>query len=253
MWDGKRKPMTDEQREQWRVYTALFATTERKNARRSWSVWPIADFLMAAFVIALIIAGFIMMLAGCVHLPHTQPELRAPTRAAASVVRLDYSCSDDMQAWSMGHATGFVVDDRTVITAAHVVRCMVNPVVTATTYDGRRFAMVVSKDQATFGDGRDVATLHMASGSTFGLRIGPPVFAEPSPRDAIRVYTLHGEIFGTIIDGHGECELENNGFAGDSGAPVLLTNGAIVGVIVAGHDEFKSKLVRFDRITDKDR
>lgn len=195
---------------------------------------------------------FATMVLGCLHLSHTKPEHRTPTASAASVVRIDYSCATESAVWGLGHATGVVINDRTVLTAAHVVRCPGIPVVTVTTYDGRRFSMVVERDEQMFGDGRDIARLVMASGSVLGLRIGPPVLAAVAARDGVYVFTLHGDLRGVARDDLGNADLQDFGYAGDSGAPVFRSDGALLGVVSTGGDPVKAKNIRFEPVLAKD-
>ncbi len=101
----------------------------------------------------------------------------------------------------------------------------------ATLPDGSWQRMVVERDDAMFGNGRDLARLVIASADHFGLGVVPPLLAPPEwegivwaplPSNA----EAHGVVEGNVIQGM-------QARWGDSGSPVYKPNGRLMGIVVS--------------------
>lgn len=190
--------------------------------------------------------------AACIRLAYVAPLSRLQETQAAAVVRIGVSCVDhgpqDLSAVAVRPAddgaimwrpyaegTGVVVTERHVLTAAHVVDCPVPPAVTLLLADGRRFSAVVVRDDARFGDGRDVALLEIATAERFGLGIAPP-----------NVGALAGELCLSLARGRtcgerapvdsttrGVVVIDAATRHGDSGAGVYNADGELAGIVVS--------------------
>ena len=122
----------------------------------------------------------ITLLAGCA-LPHIKPQPRTPQQAQLAVARLDIECAHDgIDYGAPKVATGVVISERHILTAGHAVVCPVLPKIKATLANGETFKLYVERDEFSFGDGRDIARLRLASADRFGLSIAPPELGEPT-------------------------------------------------------------------------
>lgn len=184
----------------------------------------------------------LVLLASCVALVHVAPEPRSVVDAARAAVRVEVTCSQAdpfaggdpagpplepivWRAPSIG--AGVLISERHVLTAEHVVRCPSTPHVTVQLIDGRRFAMVVARQDV---DG-DVARLELASAERFGLQIAPPtVAAQTFGRATAEVYG-RGAIGGELAQGGVVAGMTSR--AGDSGAGVYSAAGELLGIVVA--------------------
>jgi hypothetical protein len=198
-----------------------------------------------------------LLLAAC-HLPHVDPARRLPDQELASIMRLDVSCGGadpfswmgglptpapdgsvpDDQTWvPSGTATGVVVSEWHVLTAAHAVRCPVLPSITATLPSGRVLPMSVELDDFMFGEGADVARLVISDAEAFDLGVAPPRLARA--REGERLAAVVRRRLGAIVSvgtyrGHGGIVDGIAGRPGDSGAPVYDAAGELVGIILGG-------------------
>lgn len=185
-----------------------------------------------------------LVLAGC-RLPHVDPVPRPPGVAEDAVVALTVGCEFDVEdVWMSAmmdtsmRATGVIISERHVLTAAHAVRCPNIPIVHVALADGRRLRTVVERDDAMFGGGTDVARLEIASALNFDLNIPPPALrfnvgsgeSETVCAAVIRArgvtwtcgtYTApSNKVYGMHVD------------FGDSGAGVYDIYGQLVGIVV---------------------
>lgn len=191
--------------------------------------------------------ALLLTLASCLRLPHVESQLRAPQHQAATIVSIESDCSDpdpfpssdpagnkldNAIHWGRARGVGVVISEAHVLTAAHVVDCGPTiPNVVVTLPSGRRLRMLVERDERIFGDGRDLARLVMASGSTFDLHIAPPVLATSEPGDAVLFGRAHG-----VARGRGEVTRVGGASVGPgwSGMPVYRDDGALLGIVTGG-------------------
>lgn len=182
-----------------------------------------------------------LSLFGCARLPHVDPEPRDHSTMRASTVRVDVRCGffDDVLEST---ATGVIISERHVLTAAHAVRCTEIPTVHVTylTPDGdeRRLRMVVTHDDAVYGEWQDIARMEVASAENFGVRIAPPLISPGWPKDISYypvewcAYLRSGEACGE--GSYREYTLQAQVRPGDSGSPVYDEKGRLVGLVVRG-------------------
>lgn len=187
---------------------------------------------MKSLIVALAVAG-------CVRLPHVDPQARSYESTDRTVVRVQSSCSEEDPGggqfpiqWVPDHTgTGVVVSERHVITAAHVVFCPIIPTVKVTFPDGRWYMMDVEKDDAMFGQGTDYARLVIASAEYFNLGIAPPKIGHALVGDFVELSAFDGERFGYY---EGDDLFELNTHPGDSGAPIYNMGGELLGIVSKG-------------------
>jgi hypothetical protein len=134
-------------------------------------------------------------------------------------------------------ATGVILSERHVLTAAHVVTCPVIPIVHVTLPSGRRLKVIVERDEAMFGDGRDMARLVILSAEKFEINAKPPKLAsiKYSEDKVLCASTRHGWSCGVPYF-FGQRQTFVPGMAtgdGDSGAGVWDREGRLVGIVVA--------------------
>jgi hypothetical protein len=150
-------------------------------------------------------------------------------------VLVETGCSLDELSYTKA-ASGVIISERHVITAAHVVRCAAMPYVRVTLPDGRWQRMVVERDDLMFGSGRDIARLEIASADLFGIGAVPPILVWPN-WNGIVYATLPSDIGATgvlnddIVDG-----MQSR--YGDSGTGVYTANGRLVGIVVRAGDAY---------------
>lgn len=130
----------------------------------------------------------ICFVVACVSLPHVAPALRSPAQQQVATVRITTSCGD----WGGGYASGVVLTERHILTAAHVVRCPYVPNVRAHFSDGRVFSVSVIRDDAMFGGGTDLAILESSSAENFSLGVAPPTIGH-FPTDRLDTRAVPGQ------------------------------------------------------------
>lgn len=101
--------------------------------------------------------------------------LRGDDMQARMAVRVEVTCfSGDIFTGTMGlrggYGSGVIVDERHVLTAAHVVHCDGEAVVNVITFEDRRYRVVVERSDAD----DDVARLVVLRERDFGLDVVPP-------------------------------------------------------------------------------
>lgn len=191
-----------------------------------------------------------VLLAGCYRIHHIDPQTRQPEAERLATVRIDVTCTSDapfktgepgdphifdpdIQWIGPRTATGVIVSDRHVITAAHAVYCPDFPGVMVTLQDGRRFRMDVERDDAVYGSGADVARLVIAADDRFFLSLTPPTLGATEPDGYVVASTLHGFAPGTFTGVRRGLDGVKTR-PGDSGSGVYTMSGQLIGIIVKG-------------------
>lgn len=194
----------------------------------------------------------LLTLAACA-LPHVDPKTRMPEAERLATVRVDVDCSEpapfktgepgdphqfDPDIVWIPHrvATGVVISERHVLTAAHAVFCPTIPTAVVTFADGEQFLMEVERDDAVFGSGTDVARLRMATDGRFHRNIPPPELGSTLEGGYVVAATLHGLMPGTFANYKRHLDGMTT-HHGDSGAGVYTMSGQLIGIVVAGADD----------------
>ena len=170
------------------------------------------------------------------------------TKSVASTVRIDgiaESCSAAMV------GTGFIVSPERVITNAHVVAGVIDPVVTVsnskTQLSGKVIAIDRKKDIAIIYvpglNGEKLTFIGPATPNEIGFVVGYPNGG--SLRISAVSVSSEFESIGTDIDGNGEVKRDVIVFGGDvrpgnSGGPLLNEQGQVLGVVFAADAENKN-------------
>lgn len=199
---------------------------------------------MKSFLFALLLAS------AC--LPHVEPAPRTAPAQHSTLAFVRSSCTqadpfDAIKAQAESRppemvnqiewmppsgATGVVISERHILTAAHAVRCPVIPRVHVTLTNGAHNA-VVERDDGMFphgGKSTDVARIEIAHAGRFELHVPPPLIREAKGGESCCAETLHGRTCGTIDPYHANVFLATGMRKGDSGAPVYCSE-ALVGVV----------------------
>jgi S1-C subfamily serine protease len=169
------------------------------------------------------------------------------TKSVASTVRIDgiaESCSAAMV------GTGFIVSPERVITNAHVVAGVIDPVVTVsnskTQLSGKVIAIDRKKDIAIIYvpglNGEKLTFIGPATPNEIGFVVGYPNGG--NLRTSAVSVSSEFESIGTDIDGNGETKRDVIVFGGDvrpgnSGGPLLNEQGQVLGVVFAADAENK--------------
>jgi S1-C subfamily serine protease len=170
------------------------------------------------------------------------------TKSVASTVRIDgiaESCSAAMV------GTGFIVSPERVITNAHVVAGVIDPVVTVsnskTQLSGKVIAIDRKKDIAIIYvpglNGEKLTFIGPATPNEIGFVVGYPNGG--NLRTSTVSVSSEFESIGTDIDGNGETKRDVIVFGGDvrpgnSGGPLLNEQGQVLGVVFAADAENKN-------------
>ena len=170
------------------------------------------------------------------------------TKSVASTVRIDgiaESCSAAMV------GTGFIVSPERVITNAHVVAGVIDPVVTVsnskTQLSGKVIAIDRKKDIAIIYvpglNGEKLTFIGPATPNEIGFVVGYPNGG--NLRTSAVSVSSEFESIGTDIDGNGETKRDVIVFGGDvrpgnSGGPLLNEQGQVLGVVFAADAEHKN-------------
>ena len=170
------------------------------------------------------------------------------TKSVASTVRIDgiaESCSAAMV------GTGFIVSPERVITNAHVVAGVIDPVVTVsnskTQLSGKVIAIDRKKDIAIIYvpglNGEKLTFIGPATPNEIGFVVGYPNGG--NLRTSAVSVSSEFESIGTDIDGNGETKRDVIVFGGDvrpgnSGGPLLNEQGQVLGVVFAADAENKN-------------
>lgn len=174
--------------------------------------------------IAVVVLVFAIILLGCATVPHVEPTYRDTLAAQQTVVRVVSNCYGDSRS-----GTGVVINERYVLTAAHVVKCHAIPTVRVELNDGRTDRMVVIKENAE----EDIAKLELRHAGRFGLDVPPPILQpqvfELNPVDYVCVYTFKGRDCDVLRLTRNLISIRLN--HGDSGAPVY-DSGRLVGLVI---------------------
>ncbi|WP_125616233.1 MarP family serine protease [Specibacter cremeus] len=172
--------------------------------------------------------------------PNTSTDTPAWNRAAASVLKISgtaFQCGQNQT------GTGFVVSPGRVLTNAHVVAGVEDPVVQTPNQGSLRARIVYfdpAKDLAVLAvDGLDVAPLpagaQLRPGDTaafIGYPLGGPRQVRPATvrsQGPVMVPDIHGRLH-TPIDVY---QLAGNVQSGNSGGPLLDAGGRVAGVVFA--------------------
>jgi S1-C subfamily serine protease len=169
-------------------------------------------------------------------------------QSVASTVRIDgiaESCSAAMV------GTGFIISPERVITNAHVVAGVKDPVVTLSNtkiqLGGKVIAIDRKKDVAVIFvpglNGNELTFIGPATPNEIGFVVGYPNGGSLSTT-AVSV-SSEFESFGTDIDGNGETKRDVIVFGGDvrpgnSGGPLLNQQGQVLGVVFAADAQNKN-------------
>lgn len=125
------------------------------------------------------LALFVLVMVGCVRLPHVEPAPRSEVAQYLTSVKVEVDCDgSSAMFWSEGRSgTGVIISERHVLTAQHVVACpaIPNVHVTFATSDGpKRLRMYVIKEDPD----TDIAKLEIGSAENFHLNVPPPALWE---------------------------------------------------------------------------
>lgn len=188
------------------------------------------------------------------RLPHVEPARRDDSSQRATIVAIHTSCSEQdplattdpttgqplasLTEWRPAtDATGVIISERHVLTAAHAVMCPVIPSVVVQFASGARQASV-ERDDDMFprGTPTDIARLELSAANGFGLHVAPPIIRDARGGETCCAETLHGSLCGRI-DPYDTTRLNAAGARDlDSGAPVYCS-GVLVGLEVRSPDE----------------
>jgi S1-C subfamily serine protease len=187
----------------------------------------------------------VMALAACVSLPHVPAAPRGYAERERAAVRVDMACNvagipgwedephfDD---WTIGHTgSGVVIDERHVLTAAHVTACPTLPGVMLTTWDGRHLQAVVTQEDRD----RDFAVLELASADRMHLDVSPPAVTHAAVGAVVCIETAEptraancGPV-AEVLPGKGGIHVNAIIGHGNSGSGVYDTQGRLVGIAV---------------------
>jgi S1-C subfamily serine protease len=185
----------------------------------------------------------------CMRLVHVDPALRDKAQSEDTLVHLYITCSEpypfksgdptdpanlepDIVWYGPRVATGIIISERQILTAAHAVTCPTFPRVIATLSDGRKFQMAVTEDDIMFGQGKDIARLEIATAEYFHINIPPPLLGDVLPGEDVVAYEWKRGCIPGKYKGNNLFDLSS--YPGDSGAPIFNMRGQLVGLISQG-------------------
>lgn len=194
----------------------------------------------------------LLLVVGCVNLPHVDPEPRNDTSESASVVAIERACIEEGLArtvWSdlpqprgfgrdavwAPHSIGMgvVISERHILTAYHITRCPVIPMVWALLSNGRRIRLVVQREDPK----HDLARLDMLSQDNFNLHIAPPTLrTNVEFNEELCVHTRTNKVQCGIVIYKDDTKgylIDVVTHKGDSGSAVYDKDGNLVGLSVA--------------------
>lgn len=159
------------------------------------------------------------------RLPHVEPVHKTPAAAEQAYASVQMSCGSDIQPdkW----ASGVVISQKYILTAAHVVRCAGIPSIRVKLANGKELTAVVERDDQMFGAGMDLARLEIWGLETTGYA-EPPVLGMQSMGAMAATATKRGLAFGRFTM-HDVADMPTE--LGDSGSGVYNEDGELVGIV----------------------
>lgn len=162
----------------------------------------------------------------------------------SAAVEIDLFClkTDPFEAsafdFRRSRGTGVIVDDRHVLTAQHVVRCELPPVVRVTTSTGRTFNARVEKQWIS----RDVARLEIKDDETFNVGSRVQWGTPPASREPVCSATAVPErAFNCgLMDRDTDSDSDDVKFSaivkhGNSGSGLYDQHGHLIGIVTGGY------------------
>lgn len=188
---------------------------------------------MRALVLALLCA--------CVHFPAMEPESRDYHARDRAAVVMESHCGDAYLSGNSRTASGVVISERHVLTAAHVTSCVALPAIRVWLDEGTSHRLVVVDEDLD----ADIALLEVAHAGNFERGFVPPALSDSDasvgcvvakfPRDEVTCGPIDGDL------------LRVPSRRGNSGAAVYDDEGNLIGVVSRGTRAY----TRVARVTAK--